>query len=80
MSDNGLAVLEDINGDRKRSHVESTQHQSLALNSITRCIINPLLEVYRHWQSCARLRTHSKVTILDCHNLKEFSVTKAYAN
>ena len=43
MSDNGLAVLEDINGDSKRSHDESTQHQSLALNSITRCIINPLL-------------------------------------
>lgn len=36
--------------------------------------------MYQHWESCFRLGTYSKVTIPDYHSLKEFSVTKAYAN
>nr|CAN78421.1 hypothetical protein VITISV_037778 [Vitis vinifera] len=36
--------------------------------------------VYQHWESCIRLGTYSKVTISDYHSLKEFSVTKAYAD
>ena len=36
--------------------------------------------VYQHWESCIRLGTYSKVTILDYHSLKEFSVTKAYTD
>ena len=36
--------------------------------------------VYQHWESCTRLGTYSKVTIPDYHNLKEFLITKAYAN
>ena len=36
--------------------------------------------VYQHWESCTRLGTYSKVTILDYHNLEKFSVTKAYVN
>ena len=36
--------------------------------------------VYQHWESCTRLGTYSKVTILDYHSLEEFSATKAYAN
>ena len=36
--------------------------------------------MYQHWESCIRLGTYSKVTISDYHSLKEFSVTKAYAD
>ena len=36
--------------------------------------------VFQHWESCTRLGTYSKVTILDYHSLEEFSATKAYAN
>ena len=36
--------------------------------------------MYKHWKSCTRLCTHSKVTILDYHSLEEFSITKAYAD
>ena len=42
--------------------------------------IGTLQAMYKHWKSCTRLGTHSKVTILDYHSLEEFSITKAYAD
>ena len=36
--------------------------------------------MYQHWESCIRLGTYSKVIIPDYHSLKEFLVTKAYAD
>ena len=36
--------------------------------------------VYKHWKSCTRLGTHSKITMPNYHSLDEFSITKAYAD
>ena len=36
--------------------------------------------VCKHWKSCTRLGTHSKVTIPDYHSLEEFSITKTYVD
>ena len=36
--------------------------------------------MFKHWKSCTRLGTHSKITIPNYHSLEEFSITKAYAD
>ena len=36
--------------------------------------------VCKHWKSCTRLGTHSKVTIPDYHSLEEFLITKTYVD
>ena len=36
--------------------------------------------MYWHWESCIKLGILCIVSILNCYNLREFSITKAYAN
>ena len=57
------------------------RHPQDLLGGLPKIFSNITLEtVYQQWESCTGLGTYSKVTILDYHNLEEFSITKAYAH